>query len=108
LTYPGLDITAGVFPFFLRLGATCAGGGRSGSETFCLLGRLADEAFVGSGSGSGLGSRAGAFRFRDDGGGRIDEAATGPAVVADEPDGDSEELAACLADARVILEDMSI
>jgi hypothetical protein len=72
------------------------------------LGRLADGAFVGSGSGSGLGSRAGAFRFREDGEGRVDEAATGPAAVADEPDGDSEELAACLADARVILEDMSI
>ena len=72
------------------------------------MGRLVDGAFISSGSGLGLGSRAGAFRFREDDGGRVNEAATGPAMVADEPDGDSEELAACLADARVILEDMSI
>jgi hypothetical protein len=72
------------------------------------LGRLVDAAFAGSGSGSRLGSRAGALRFREGGGGRVDEAATGPAAVAEGPDDESEEFAACLAAERVILEDMSI
>jgi hypothetical protein len=104
-TYPGLDITAGVFPFFGRIGA---GGGGTGSETFCLLGRLVDVAFTGSGSGSGSGlsSRAGALRFREDGGGGgrgvDDEAATGPVAIADEPD-EGSEAAACRAAERVIL-----
>jgi hypothetical protein len=105
LTYLGLDITACILPFFPRLEAD---GRRSGSDTFCLFVRLVGAAFAGSGSRSGLVSRAGAFRFRDEGGGWLDEAATGPAAVADEPDDDSEELAACLAAERVILEDMSI
>lgn len=72
------------------------------------MGRLVDAGLAGSASGSGLGSRAGAFRFREEGGGRVDEAATGSATVAEEPDDGSEELAACLAAERVILEDMSI
>lgn len=38
----------------------------------------------------------------------MDEAASGPAAVAEKPVDDSEELAACLAAERVILEDMSI
>jgi len=79
------------------------------SDVFCLLDRLAAEgAFAGVGSGSGVGSRAGAFRFRDEGGGRVDEAAAGSAAFAEEPGGESEALAACLADDRVVLEDMSV
>jgi hypothetical protein len=108
ITYPGLDITAGVLPFevLLRAGATGGvRGGCSGSVTFCRFVRLSG-AFAGSGSGGGLGSRAGALRFRDAGGGRVDEAAAA-GTPAEAPD-DSEELAACLADARVILRDMSI
>lgn len=66
--------------------------------------------FAGSGSGSGDGSRAGALRFREEGGGRVDEAAaTGPAAVADEPDGSEEEFAACrAADLVILFEDMSM
>lgn len=79
--------------------------GHSGSATFCRLGRLADDAFGWSGSEAGLGSRTAAFRFRD-GVGRVDEAAAG-AVGAELPEV-SEEAAACLADRRVILDDMSI
>jgi hypothetical protein len=59
-----------------------------------------EEGFAGSRSGAGLGSRAGAFRFLDGAGGRVDEAAEEAPVEI--PDG-SEELAACLAAARVIL-----
>ena len=93
-------------PFFCRLGAGCAGKGSSGSDTFCLLGRLANEVFAGSGSGSEDGSRAGTFRFREEVDVRAEEAATGPAVSG-EPDG-VEEFAA-LAALRVILgEGMSI
>jgi hypothetical protein len=40
--------------------------------------------------------------------GRLDEAAAGAAVAVEAADDDSEEFAACLADERVILEDMSI
>jgi hypothetical protein len=65
--------------------------------------RLAADGFAGSGSIAGLGSR-GALRFREGGGGRVDAAAAGALVEV--PDC-SEELAACLADARVILGDMS-
>jgi hypothetical protein len=48
------------------------------------------------------------LRFREDGEGRVDEAATGPAATADEPDVGSED-AACRAADLVILdeEDMS-
>jgi len=94
------------FEFLLRAGATTgAGGGGSDSVTFWRFVRLRG-AFAGSGSGGGLGSRAGALRFLDAGGGRVDEAAAA-GTPAEAPD-DSEELAACLADARVILGDMSI
>lgn len=63
------------------------------------------EGFAGSGSGAGLGSRAGALRFLEDAGARVDEAV---AVVPTEAPDDSEELAACLADALVILPDMMV
>lgn len=103
-TYPGLDITAGVFPFLLREGATAArgggGGGSSDSEIFCRLGRLEAEDFAVSGSGAGLGSRAVALRFLDGGAGRVDEADD---IAPAELFGDSEEPAACLAAALVIL-----
>lgn len=110
MSYLGLDITAGVLPFLRRFEAAGGGGGGgSGSDTvFCRLGRREDGGFAGSGSSAGLGSRAGAFRFRDGGGGREDEAVAGtgavegPAVVSDE--------LAALADARVtreLEEDMS-
>lgn len=94
-------------PFEVLLRAEAgAGEGGSGSVTFCRFVRL-DGGFAGSGSGTGLGSRACALRFRDAGGGRVDEAAAVAGIPAEAPE-DSEELAACLADARVILEDMSI
>jgi len=108
-TYPGLDITAGVLPFatFRRVGAAAEGGvGCSGSATFCRFVRRGG-AFAGSGWGTGLGSRGGALRFRDAGGGREDGGAEAAGTPAEVPE-DSEEEAACLADARVILEDMSI
>ena len=108
-TYPGLDITAGFFPFRWRGGATVAGagGGRidSGSAIFWRLGRRADECFADSGSGAGLASRAKALRFLEGAWGRVDE---GVAVVPTEAPDDSEELAACLADALVILPDMMV
>jgi hypothetical protein len=67
LTYPGLDITAGFFPFLRRDDAIAAGAGGgaggSGSVIFWRLGRREDEGFARSGSGAGLGSRAGALRF---------------------------------------------
>lgn len=69
--------------------------------------RLADDALRGSGSasGAGLDSRWGALRFRDEACDRADEAvALVAAEVVDAPG----EFAACRADARVILEDMSI
>ena len=69
------------------------------------MGRREDEGFAGSGSGAGLGSRAGALRFLDAAGGRDDEAV---AVVPTEAPDNSEELAACLADALVILPDMMV
>jgi hypothetical protein len=109
LTYPGLDITAGFFPFLRRDEATAAGagGGRggSGSAIFWRLGRREDEGFAGSGSCAGLGSRTGALRFLDVAGVRVDEAVVvGPTEAPD----DSEELAACLAEALVILPDMMV
>jgi len=110
MPYPGLDITAGVFPFFRRGGATAwgaAGGGGAVSVsvavTFCRFVRLAEDGFAGSTSGAGETSRAGALRFLVDGGGggcRVDEAAEEAPIEAA---GDSEELAACLAAALVIL-----
>jgi hypothetical protein len=109
LTYPGLDITAGFFPFLRRDEATAAGAGGgkggSGSAIFWRLARREAEGFAGSGSGAGLGSRAGALRFLDGTEDRVDEAvAAGPTEAPD----DSEELAACLADALVILPDMMV
>ena len=106
-TYPGLDITAGVLPFLLRLGAIGTGGGRSRSDIFCRFGRLADEFFAGSGSAAGLGSRRGALRFRDACAGRVDEGGKAAVAAVDELDDDSAEVTA-FADERVILEDMSI
>jgi hypothetical protein len=98
-------MTAEALPFRRRL--TGGGGaGGSGSDTFCLLGRRADRALAGSGSGTGLGSRAGALRFLDGAGGLIGGAAAG--VAAAEVGEGSEEIAACRADARVLLGDMSI
>lgn len=98
-------MTAVALPFRLRL--TGGGGaGGSGSDTFCLLGRRAGRALAGSGSATGLGSRAGALRFLDGAGGRIGGAA---AVVKAAGVGEgSEDIAACRADARVLLGDMSI
>ena len=72
---------------------------------FWRLGRREDEDFAGSVSGAGLGSRAGALRFLEGAGARVDEVV---AVVPTEAPDDSEELAACLADALVILPDMMV
>lgn len=55
-----------------------------------------------AGSGTGLGSRAVAFRFLDD---RVEE--VGADGVAAAGVGVSEVVAACRADARVFLADMS-
>ena len=67
--------------------------------------RLENEGFADSASGAGLVSRAGAFRFRDEEG-RVDRSGDGieVAVVA----GEGSDGSACLADARVTLEDMSM
>lgn len=92
-------------PFFFRAGAAGTGAGRSGSTTFWRFGRLVDMAFADSGSAGGLGSRAGALRFRDEDVGR-DAAVAEGAVGAGMPD--SDELAATLAERRMILDDMSI
>jgi hypothetical protein len=96
-------------PFLRRDGNTAVGVGSgaegSGSVIFWRLGRREDEGFADSGSGAGLGSRAGALRFLEGAGARVDEAvAVGPTEAPD----DSEELAACLADALVILPDMMV
>jgi hypothetical protein len=70
---------------------------------FCRFVLLDDVALAGSGGGgAGLGSRAGALRFRDEAGGRLDVAGAG-ACTAEDPGEDSEERAA-LADARVMRE----
>jgi hypothetical protein len=69
------------------------------------LGRRDGEGFAASGSGTGLSSRAGALRFLEGAGARVDEAVA--VVPIEAPDG-SEELAACLADALVILPDMMV
>lgn len=57
---PGLDITAGVFPFgfFLRFvdAVVADGGDWSASVIFCRFGRL-EGGFADSGSGAGLASR---------------------------------------------------
>jgi hypothetical protein len=98
-------MTAVALPFLRR---TTGGGGAggSGSETFCFFVRRAEGALAGSGSTIGLGSRAGALRFLDGGGGRIGGGAGGAKAV--EVGDGSEESAACRADARVLLGDMSI
>lgn len=104
-TYPGLDITAGVLPFLRRAGGAAGGGtGADSDDIFCRLLRLEDGAFDGSGSGAGLASRAGAFRFRDEG--RVDSSGEGTDVA--DVSGEGSEDPACLADARVTLEDISI
>jgi hypothetical protein len=109
-TYPGLDITAGVFPFVpLRRDGAAAdiGSGGSLSDNFWRFVRLGETTFTASGSGAGLGSRGGTLRFRDD---VCDRVGTGvaadPKEEPEEPEG-SDELAARLVEARVILEDMS-
>jgi len=68
--------------------------------TFCRLDRRADDVFAGSGSGTGVGPRAGALRFRDGAGVRVDVVAAGDPV---ELPVDPSKLAACLADERVCL-----
>jgi hypothetical protein len=98
-------MTAVALPFRRRVIGGGGGAGGSGSDTFCLLGRRVERALAGSGSATGLGSRAGALRFLD-GGGRIGGAAGG-AKAAEVGEG-SDESAACRADARVLLGDMSI
>lgn len=98
-------MTAAAFPFRRRrVGGGRAGGSGPGSETFCRFVRRVDGGFEDSGSGLGLGSRP--LRFLDavdTGAGRAEGA-----VADDEAAGVSEALAACRADERVVLEDMSI
>jgi hypothetical protein len=99
-------MTAAALPFRRRdIGAEGVGGSGSGSDTFCRFVRRDTAVFAGPGSGIGLDSGTGAFRFLEGGGGRAAgveavDAAAGKSAV--------EELAACRADARVVLEDMSI
>ncbi len=107
-SYPGLDITAGVFPFFRRDGADATGAGvggfSSGSATFCRFGRLEEEdGFGGSACSTGLGSRAETLRFLPVAGVRVAGVGGGAGTAGTEEPADSEELAACLAAARVIL-----
>lgn len=110
ITYPGLDMPAGVLPFFRRDEAVGGGGGgkdAAGSETRGRFGRRVDAVFAGSCAGSGLVSCAGALRFREEGVGRggagVVVAVAGAAVAED----DSEEFAfAALEEALVTLEDM--
>jgi len=73
--------------------------------TFCRLDRRADDVFAGSGSGTGVGSLAGALRFRDEAGVRVDVVAAGGPV---ELPVDPSKLAACLADERVCLLDIKM
>ncbi len=96
-------------PFLRRDEATAAvargAGGASSSAIFWRLGRREAEGFDCSGSGAGLGSRAGTFRFFEVPEVRVEEVvAVGPTEAVD----GSEELAACLADALVILPDMMV
>jgi hypothetical protein len=102
-TNPGLDITAGVFPFFLREGAIAVGrGGAEGVSIFSVFWRFVrreEEGFAGSAPGSGLGSRAGAFRFLDGARVRVDKAVEAPTEAL----GDSAEASARLAADLVIL-----
>jgi hypothetical protein len=108
-TYPGLDMTAAeALPLRFFVVVVAAGGaGGSGSETFCrLLPRRAEEGLAGAGSGIGLGSRAGALRFLVV---VVCRAGAGGAGNGTATEGElSEEAAACRADERVVLEDMSM
>lgn len=91
------------FPFLCLVGAGACGAADSCSVVFWRFWRRLDfEGFAGSGSGSGLASRSAALRFLDgrvEGGGWDGVAALGGAR--------SEVVAACRADARVFLVDMS-
>jgi hypothetical protein len=98
-------MTAAALPF-RRREAGAGGAGISTSVSFCLFGRRAETGLAGSGSATGLGSRAGAFRFLLGTGGLTGETA-GKGVAAAEGEVSS-EFAACRADARVLLGDMSI
>ncbi len=98
-------MTAAALPF-RRRGVGIRGAGGSGSDTFCRLGRRAGVVLAASGSATGLCSRAGALRFLDEGGGRVDGFTAGGAGAG--VAGRSDEFATCRADDRVLLEDMSI
>lgn len=104
VTYPGLDITAGVFPFFLREKGPAGGAGVSWSGsvscTFWRLERLEEVDFAGSESAVGL-VFAGAFRFLVDPGVRVGGA--GVEAAADVLGDVSEESAACLAAAALVI-----
>lgn len=90
------------FPFLCLVGGAAGGAVGSFSVLWRFWRRLDFEGFEGSGSGSGLGSRSAALRFLDGravGAGWDGVAALGGAR--------SEVVAACRADARVFLADMS-
>lgn len=105
VTNPGLDMTAAALPFLRGRPVGRVRAGASGSDTFCRLGRRADVDLAGSGSGTGLGSRAGALRFLPVAVGRAGVVVGRAPVVEGEV---SDEVIACRADERVVLEDMSI
>lgn len=100
-------MTAAALPF-LRRGVGCGRAGDPGSRSdiFCRFVRRIDGGLEGSGSGIGLGSRV--LRFLDDDDGAGCAARVGGAVANGVAAGVSEALAACRADERVVLEDMSI
>ncbi len=101
-------MTATALPFRRRAADSGAAGG-SGSVTFCRFCFRVEGALAGSDSGAGLGSCAGAFRFFDGGGGGlIEEAGVGAAAAAEGETDEPDEVAACRAEERVLLGDMSI
>lgn len=103
ITNPGLDMTTVDFPFLcLVVGAAGAAVVSCSVVLWRFWRRFDFEDFAGSGSGSGLASRSAALRFLDGrvvGGGWDGVAALGGTR--------SEVAAACRADARVFLADMS-
>lgn len=97
-------MTAVDFPFLCLVGGAAGAVLGSCSVVFWRFWRRLDfDGFAGSGSGSGLASRSAALRFLD---GRV--VGVGWDGVAVLGGARSEVVAACRADARVFLVDMSV
>lgn len=96
-------MTAVDFPFLCLVGGAAGATVGSCSVVFWRFWRRLDfEGFAGSGSGSGLGTRSAALRFLD--GRAVGVGWDGVTVLGGAR---SEVFAACRADARVFLADMS-